>query len=756
MADAFKENADPSSRAARASKRAGRSVLRWGETLESLFLLSPEAANAPERKALAERVVQRPDDPAAWWHVLQDIPAAIKPDARCRLFRRATQSIPKNRPELYESEAYVSIWLGFAVEQAKLGQRQEGADALEYMRSEGIGKRSRAFYETWALCEVAAGQLAKGRAALKAGLRALPTRERPPLQELAKCTDAELREKSGVLAGAVKVCEDATGVVSVNVGRAQNAGMDTGDDTVVLPPPAPSSQKAPMKREDIDYMLKWKPSLGRAKPRAVSFARGAKASVSPEDETCEAPRSTMKTSSSASTTSSHAVEEEDDSSDSDAGVTSASATPVSARAASPFADLIGDRNAVTVDGATYAKLALVGRGGSSKVFRVLSSDGRVLALKRIKLKETEIEHSFAGYANEITLLRRLAGKPGIVRLFAADISKDTGSIHMVMEAGEADLATVLTRTRNEKGYCDGNFARLAWQQMLEAVQTIHEERIVHGDLKPANFLFVQGRLKLIDFGIARAIKNDTTNIYRDTQIGTLNYMSPEAIRDSGAGAHKDGKRRPSMRVGRASDVWSLGCILYQMVYGKTPFGDLHLYAKLQAITDARHKIATPTKGALATPDALDCVRGCLERNPAERLQIGGDNGLLTHAFLDPRATRVTSVQVKAAVDAALIAQPEASVNAASLARDVHSHLVAKPGAPGLLDAIRLGQGGLKSTALPNRHMKDTPEVDAAPDGLAGVLARGFASMAPVAEEGTGGSDMDVTATTGWTTGVAGA
>jgi hypothetical protein len=62
---------------------------------------------------------------------------------------------------------------------------------------------------------------------------------------------------------------------------------------------------------------------------------------------------------------------------------------------------------------------------------------------------------------------------------------------MVMEAGEADLATVLTRTRNEKGYVEGNFARLAWQQMLEAVQTIHDERIVHGDLKPANFLFVR-------------------------------------------------------------------------------------------------------------------------------------------------------------------------------------------------------------------------------------------------------------------------
>ena len=154
---------------------------------------------------------------------------------------------------------------------------------------------------------------------------------------------------------------------------------------------------------------------------------------------------------------------------------------------------------------------------------------------------------------------------------------------------------------------------------------------------------VQGRLKLIDFGIARAIKNDTTNIYRDTQIGTLNYMSPEAIRDSGAGPPQpSGKRRPTMKVGRASDVWSLGCILYQMVYGKTPFGDLHLYAKLQAITDARHAIQTPANTPLATPDAVDCVRGCLEREPSQRLEI---SSLLCHAFLDPRSSKITSAQI---------------------------------------------------------------------------------------------------------------
>ncbi len=54
--------------------------------------------------------------------------------------------------------------------------------------------------------------------------------------------------------------------------------------------------------------------------------------------------------------------------------------------------------------------------------------------------------------------------------------------------------------------------------MLQAVQVIHDEKIVHTDLKPANFVLVKGSLKLIDFGIAKAIPNDTTNIQRDQQV----------------------------------------------------------------------------------------------------------------------------------------------------------------------------------------------------------------------------------------------
>ena len=64
-------------------------------------------------------------------------------------------------------------------------------------------------------------------------------------------------------------------------------------------------------------------------------------------------------------------------------------------------------------------------------------------------------------------------------------------------------------------------------QMLQAVHVIHEEKIVHSDLKPANFVLVKGQLKLIDFGIANAIANDTTNIQRDHQACVFVSLSLE-------------------------------------------------------------------------------------------------------------------------------------------------------------------------------------------------------------------------------------
>jgi serine/threonine protein kinase len=135
-----------------------------------------------------------------------------------------------------------------------------------------------------------------------------------------------------------------------------------------------------------------------------------------------------------------------------------------------------------------------------------------------------------------------------------EISKNSLSFFSFLqleEFGETDLERLLrihsTPTvpvlPNSPPPRNWNLIRMVWQQMLEAVTTIHNARVVHGDLKPANFVFIKGRLKLIDFGIAKTIQSNTTNIVRDDPIGTINYIAPEALID----VHQ-GDGAPQMKV----------------------------------------------------------------------------------------------------------------------------------------------------------------------------------------------------------------
>ncbi|PVU95207.1 hypothetical protein BB560_005874 [Smittium megazygosporum] len=240
---------------------------------------------------------------------------------------------------------------------------------------------------------------------------------------------------------------------------------------------------------------------------------------------------------------------------------------------------------IKVNNRVYTKVCLSGRGGSSKVYKVLGSKNELYAIKRVSLGKTD-PLVIQGYMDECKLLRQLEGNPFIIQLYDSEVQKERGLFYMVMELGEIDLAGLIRR--HGETPLSMNFIRLYWEQMLKAVQTIHEAKIVHSDLKPANFLLVKGSLKLIDFGIAKAIGNDTTNIHRDQQIGTVNYMSPEALLDTNAG---NGKKL--MKLGCSSDVWSLGCILYQLCYGCTPFSKLSMFQKLVAIPNPQHKISYP-------------------------------------------------------------------------------------------------------------------------------------------------------------------
>eukprot|EP00250_Pteridium_aquilinum_P035439 c9419_g1_i1 orf=274-2952(+) len=298
---------------------------------------------------------------------------------------------------------------------------------------------------------------------------------------------------------------------------------------------------------------------------------------------------------------------------------------------------------VWVNGRRYQKLKKIGRGGSSEVYKVIDREGNIYALKRIKLKGRDYATA-DGFYQEIELLARLQGNSYIIRLIDHEVTdknlfsiKLEGShiirhdayIYMVLEFGEVDLATMLQdklKERLQGENVDETWLRFYWRQILEAVNTVHEERIIHADLKPANFLLVKGVLKLIDFGIAKPIQGDTTNIERDAQVGTLNYMSPEAFLMN----EKD-EYGNVIKCGRPSDIWALGCILYQMVYGKTPFAHITaLHAKIQEVANPNHKINFPP---VSNPHLTDIMKKCLAYKREERLRIPE---LLNHPFLQPQ------------------------------------------------------------------------------------------------------------------------
>ncbi|KAH7884972.1 kinase-like domain-containing protein [Phlebopus sp. FC_14] len=292
----------------------------------------------------------------------------------------------------------------------------------------------------------------------------------------------------------------------------------------------------------------------------------------------------------------------------------------------------------------------------------MNSANEIYAIKRVSLDKTDAE-TMNGYMNEIGLLKRLEGNNRIIQLFDSEVKAGPGGtkghLMLVMECGEIDLAKLLQEQQKEP--MNMVWISYYWQQMLQAVHVIHEEKIVHSDLKPANFVLVRGQLKLIDFGIANAIANDTTNIQRDHQIGTVNYMSPEAIE------LPDGMRR--LKVGRPSDVWSLGCILYQMVYGQPPFQHLSVYQKMKAIPDLAHVIDFPEYSVPSVvnkngerkklehlkrhvrADVIRGMRSCLARNPKERATIPE---LLEQEWLAMREPEVPQAKTLLARDETII------------------------------------------------------------------------------------------------------
>ncbi|HEX3905844.1 MAG TPA: serine/threonine-protein kinase [Polyangia bacterium] len=197
--------------------------------------------------------------------------------------------------------------------------------------------------------------------------------------------------------------------------------------------------------------------------------------------------------------------------------------------------------------------------------------------------------------------------PGIVQVFDCEVDA-TGRPYIVMEFLDGEtLAAVLAR----RGALPGLTAARLGRGMAEALEAAHAKGIVHRDLKPEN-IFVQAQppdsVKLVDFGIAKLAGDFRAGQVHQTRsgaiMGTPLYMSPEQCRDS---ANLDSR----------TDLYSLGCVLFEMLTGRPPFthanlGDLVVAHMTEAPPDAR--AVNPS----VPPPLAALVAELLRKNPAER------------------------------------------------------------------------------------------------------------------------------------------
>ena len=293
-----------------------------------------------------------------------------------------------------------------------------------------------------------------------------------------------------------------------------------------------------------------------------------------------------------------------------------------------------------VNGKTYAAIKVIGEGGFSKVYEVFNRDKELFALKVVNFVGVT-DFLKADLLREITFLKRFQGCPNVIEMIDFEHYQeedgDVNCLHILMERGECALSTILRSLTNNSRLTPAKL-RFYWEQMLEAIQTVHAERIVHADVKPANFLMVQGQLKLIDFGFAGQAKPGEDFVTRNFVGGTKDYMSPESlshyvIEEGSIDLTAMRQNNCPIRVGFKSDIWALGVILYQLVYdGIAPFSSVPggRAGKINALISPDY--AVEFDGAVDDPHLLDTMKMCLEKNPAKRADL---QTLLKHPFLRP-------------------------------------------------------------------------------------------------------------------------
>lgn len=246
----------------------------------------------------------------------------------------------------------------------------------------------------------------------------------------------------------------------------------------------------------------------------------------------------------------------------------------------------------------YEISAHLGQGGMGNVFKATDTMlNREVALKVLHPQLTIQPQFLERFKKEARLLAKLL-HPNIAVIY--NFLEQEGNHFMVMEYVEG---TSLDELLKKHKALPTEFVVPAFIQALEGLHHAHRKNILHRDIKPANLMLSDdGVLKLMDFGIAK-IAGEQKMTQVNKIVGTIEFMAPELI---------EGKDATP-----ASDIYSMGATLYELVSGKIPFEGDTDFNIMQAILKA--KLKTPEKLNQSVPPALsNIIMKAMDRNPENR------------------------------------------------------------------------------------------------------------------------------------------
>ena len=282
----------------------------------------------------------------------------------------------------------------------------------------------------------------------------------------------------------------------------------------------------------------------------------------------------------------------------------------------------------------YELLSFIGAGGMGEVYSARDTRiGRKVALKLLP-------SSLAGDADRLRRFEQEVRAVGMLNhpniLTIHDVGTYEGSPYLVSELLDGETL----RARLKNGALPLRSAVDIASQITHGLSAAHEQGMVHRDLKPENlFISRDGRVKILDFGLAKLAQNRTNGLSADERgsgniathpgmiMGTVGYMSPEQLR----GESVDGR----------ADIFAFGVVLYEMLTGERPFRGTTSADTMSAIL-TQDVPGLPNPIAAQAPGLERLIHRCLERRVERRFQSASDLGFaleaMTLTLLSPSAT----------------------------------------------------------------------------------------------------------------------